>query len=111
MPAFHDLRDNKSFNPSNYNKMSHNILGLGLNFIPRNPFTTDPQDIDINCFERDAHTKFIVSHDTSSPIPKLFIRSNFCPDINQINPIFISLIKRFIIATQSLFIRKKLNSN
>lgn len=107
--AFHDLRD--TYDHSNYNSISHNILGLGLNFIPRDSFTTDPQDIDVDRFIRDAFTKFMFAHDTSSSIPKLFIRSNFCPPDNQINPLFRARIRKFILETQLLFVRQKLSSN
>lgn len=62
--AFHDLRDNKNYIASNYNTLSHNILGLGLNFIPRPSFTTDPLNINSNRLVRDALTKFMFAHDT-----------------------------------------------
>jgi hypothetical protein len=83
------------------------LLGLGLNFIPRPRYSTESNDLEITRFIRDAYTKFFFSGETNSTIPKLFIRTNWCPKLFEINASFRERIDKFARCLQLQFKRKK----
>jgi hypothetical protein len=105
---FHDLCENRKI-PTSIKA----LLGLGLNFIPQPRYSTGYRDIDTDRFERDAHTKFYWSgkDETNNVMPKLFLRTNWRPNPNEINLEFRSRIHDFKSGLSELFTRQRCSSN
>lgn len=104
--ACHDLRTGDLHRRSTY----HSVISLGLNFIPRRNTTTSPNDIDITRFQRDAYTKFLFCN-AQTPKPRLFLRTNYFPDKQQIDKEFIARVSLFTKRIVSLFYKRKIQSN
>lgn len=104
--SFHNLCKIKNPTPG-----MKNLLGLGLNFIPRPSYTSHQTSIDTNRFRRDAATKFFFAGRPISQSPKLFIRSNWQPDNDQLPGEFRSRLSDFENKLLSKFKKKKCNSN
>jgi hypothetical protein len=88
---------------------TRSLLGLGLNFCPRPRNTTSR--FDDNRFKRDFLTKVFFMGGQQNQIPKLFLRSNWCPQPHEIPQPFHSRVDSFLTEIKKLYKRKRCCSN
>ena len=119
--AFHDLTPNKSA-PRN----AKSLLGLGPKFICTPKFTTGSIFASYDRLEVDFHRRVFfagdadsgndtIQDDSSSSIPppesKLFVRSNWRPDLLDIPDWVSARLSKFYVRVQRLFTKKQAASN
>jgi hypothetical protein len=103
--AFHSLCTSLPI-PPNF----RSLLGLGLNFCVRQPFTPGPSSFDSSRFERDAYIRYIFAGDNSPP-PPLFLPSKWQPATDDIHIKYRVRIHQFMEQMKSLFTKKRVPSN
>ena len=86
------------------------LLGLGLNYciIPRK---TKPEYADYKRFERDIFLKSFFAHQPPLPKRKLYIKSDWEPDRQEINIELRARTSQFQVEINKLYPRKKLSIN
>lgn len=90
-------------------KRTKSLIGLGLNFCPTPTNTTAA--FDSARFRRDIYTKYFFSGSQSTFVPKLYIRTNWQPNDNEIHSQIISRTNNFLHAINAIFLNKKCSTN
>ena len=108
--AFHDLTPNKIVPP-----IAKSVLGLGFQFIPTPPYTTNDTSAITSRFERDFQRKvFFATPDASDKqqdFNKLYVKSLWSPPLAEIPTWVDSRLSKFFARLRDIFRHRKATPN